>query len=75
MSTKLGPMPVPLPCPFCGGKPSGWKKTRGRYEFGCHLANCIPNPTVLVWTDRRQAIEIWNDRVPRVRKPRKGRAA
>jgi len=64
MSTKQGPMPVPLPCPFCGGKASGRKLPGGKYEFGCHLANCIPNPTVVVWTNRREAIGIWNERAP-----------
>jgi Lar family restriction alleviation protein len=52
----------PLPCPFCGGKPTIQHLQLGSLTWViCYALKCPANPQVEART-RQEAIQKWNDR-------------
>ena len=62
--SKPKPLPAPLPCPFCGGKPA--TDNRGPdwtdpYAVYCYARRCPATPMIYGST-MRIAIQHWNKR-------------
>ena len=53
----------PLPCPFCGEKPTVEQATSQSFQVVCHSHKCEIRPRTKRMSSKEDAIRAWNERV------------